>query len=154
MGEEFKVPHYASTAAACDGNLPYIIANCLYSQHRYYKYFNTSSSFSIFIIAILAKFSLYLLGIKANGYYIRQVAVTYRCGTSVVRNLKFLTPFFNSQQLSFLTITITYLSSCYWWVTLYNQHWLVVKHTVNHKTARFLIKEIVLCRGAICAYKE
>jgi hypothetical protein len=33
---------------------------------------------------------------KANCLYVRQVAVTYRCGTSVVRNLKFLTPFFNS----------------------------------------------------------
>ena len=32
-GEELKVPHYASAAAACDGNLPYIIAICLYSQH-------------------------------------------------------------------------------------------------------------------------
>ena len=35
-----------------------------------------------------------LLGIKASGNYIRQVAVTYCRGTSVVRNLKFLTPFF------------------------------------------------------------
>ena len=50
------------------------------------------------------KEELPVLGIKANGYYIRQVAVTYRRGTSVVRNLKFLTPFFNSQQLSLLTI--------------------------------------------------
>ena len=33
-------------------------------------------------------------GIKASGNYIRQVAVTCRCGTSVVRKLKFLTPFF------------------------------------------------------------
>ena len=31
-GKELKVPHHASTAAVCDGNLPYIIANCLYSQ--------------------------------------------------------------------------------------------------------------------------
>jgi hypothetical protein len=31
-GEELKVPHHASAAAARDGNLPYIIANCLYSQ--------------------------------------------------------------------------------------------------------------------------
>ena len=36
-----------------------------------------------------------MLGIKAIGHYIKQVAVTYRRGTSVVRNLKFLTPFFN-----------------------------------------------------------
>ena len=44
-----------------------------------------------------------MLGIKASGHYlgqveasylhIRQVAVTCRRGTSVVRNLKFLTPF-------------------------------------------------------------
>ena len=42
-----------------------------------------------------------LLGIKANGHYLRQVAVTCRGGISVVRNLKFLTPFF-----IFLTINI------------------------------------------------
>ena len=37
-GEEFKVPYYASAAAVCDGNLPYIkgnlpyiIATCFYS---------------------------------------------------------------------------------------------------------------------------
>ena len=43
-----------------------------------------------------------MLGIKANGYYIRQVAVTYRRGISVVRNLKFLTlpyPFQKSIEL-------------------------------------------------------
>ena len=60
------------------------------------------------------KKELLVLGIKANGYYIRQVAVIYRRGISVVRNLKFLTPFFNSQQSSFSTITVTYSSSCYW----------------------------------------
>ena len=41
---------------------------------------------------------------KASCFNIRQVAVTYRRGTSVVRNLKFLTPFFNFQQSSLLTI--------------------------------------------------
>ena len=47
------------------------------------------------------KEELPVLGIKGSGNYIRyvavimrQVAVTCRCGTSVVRNLKFLTPFF------------------------------------------------------------
>ena len=30
-GEELRVPYYASAAAARDGNLPYIMANCLYS---------------------------------------------------------------------------------------------------------------------------
>ena len=40
------------------------------------------------------KEELLVLGIKANSNYIRQVAVTYRHGISVVRNLKFLTPFF------------------------------------------------------------
>ena len=39
------------------------------------------------------KKELPVLGIKASGYYLRQVVVTYRRGTSVVRNLKFLTPF-------------------------------------------------------------
>ena len=29
-GEELKVSHYASAAAAHDGNLPYIMAICLY----------------------------------------------------------------------------------------------------------------------------
>ena len=57
------------------------------------------------------KEKLLVLGIKASGYYlgqveasclyIRQVAVTYYCGTSVVRNLKFLTPF-----SEFLTIKL------------------------------------------------
>ena len=28
-GKELKVPHYASTALACDGNLLYIKATCL-----------------------------------------------------------------------------------------------------------------------------
>ena len=32
-GEELKVLHHASTTAARDGNLPYIMAICLYSQH-------------------------------------------------------------------------------------------------------------------------
>ena len=35
-GEEFKVLYYASAAAVCDGNLPYIIATCLYSQQLLY----------------------------------------------------------------------------------------------------------------------
>ena len=49
------------------------------------------------------KKELPVLGIKASGYYlrqvkasylyIRQVAVIYRRGISVVKNLKFLTPF-------------------------------------------------------------
>ena len=39
------------------------------------------------------KEELLVLGIKASGYYLRQVAVTCRRGTSVVRDLKFLTPF-------------------------------------------------------------
>ena len=30
-GKELKVPHYTSAAVVCDGNLPYIIANCFYS---------------------------------------------------------------------------------------------------------------------------
>ena len=59
----------------------------------------------------ITKEELLVLGIKASGYYlgqveasylhVRQVAVTCRCGTSVVRNLKFLTPFFK-----FLTIKL------------------------------------------------
>ena len=32
-GKELKVLYYASAAAVCDGNLPYIIAICLYSQY-------------------------------------------------------------------------------------------------------------------------
>ena len=60
------------------------------------------------------KEELPVLGIKANGHYLRQVAVTYCGSTSVVKNLKFLTPFFSLQKLSFLPITVTYLSSYYW----------------------------------------
>ena len=52
------------------------------------------------------KKKLLVLEIKANGHYLRQVAVTYRRGTSVVRNLKFLTPFF-----IFLTIINIILST-------------------------------------------
>jgi hypothetical protein len=43
---------------------------------------------------------------KASCLYVRQVAVTCRCGISVVRNLKFLTPFF-----IFLTIINIILST-------------------------------------------
>ena len=43
------------------------------------------------------KEELPVLGIKGSGNYIRQVAVTCRCSTSVVRNLKFLTPFFKNE---------------------------------------------------------
>ena len=53
------------------------------------------------------KEELPVLRIKVNSYYIRQVAVTYRCGTSVVRNLKFLTPF-----LQFLTIKLINQHHC------------------------------------------
>ena len=31
-GKELKIPYYASAAAARDGNLPYIMGICLYSQ--------------------------------------------------------------------------------------------------------------------------
>ena len=34
MGEELKVPHYASTVAAYDGNIPYIKATCLISRQH------------------------------------------------------------------------------------------------------------------------
>ena len=44
------------------------------------------------------KEELLVLGIKAIGYYIRQVAVTCRRGISVVRNPKFLTPFFKDRK--------------------------------------------------------
>ena len=52
------------------------------------------------------KKELLVLKIKTIGYYLRQVAVTYRRGISVVRNLKFLTPFF-----VFLTTTINIILS-------------------------------------------
>jgi len=42
---------------------------------------------------VTIKEELLVLGIKVSGRYLRQVAVTCRRGTSVVRNLKFLTPF-------------------------------------------------------------
>ena len=43
------------------------------------------------------KEELPVLGIKGSSNYIRQVAVTCRCGISVVRNFKFLTPFFKNE---------------------------------------------------------
>ena len=58
------------------------------------------------------KEKLLVLGIKASGYYlrqveasylyIRQVAVIYRCSISIVRNLKFFTPF--SRFLTIVTV--------------------------------------------------
>ena len=33
-GKELKVPHYASAAAACDGNVPYMKATCLTSKQH------------------------------------------------------------------------------------------------------------------------
>ena len=53
----------------------------------------------------IIKEELPVLEIKGNGYYIRQVAVTCRRSTSVVRNLQFLTPFFN---LELIRITTSY----------------------------------------------
>ena len=45
-GKELKVLYYASAAAACDGNLPYIKAICLYSQYfisiRVFNFVNKS----------------------------------------------------------------------------------------------------------------
>ena len=37
--------------------------------------------------------SYYLKQVKANYLHIKQVAITYHRSTSIVRNLKFLTPF-------------------------------------------------------------
>jgi hypothetical protein len=34
-GEEFKVPYRASAAAAYNGNMPYIMANCLITKAIY-----------------------------------------------------------------------------------------------------------------------
>ena len=51
------------------------------------------------------KKELPVLGIKGSSNYIRQVSVTCRCGTSVVRNLKFLTPFFNNQSNNIILST-------------------------------------------------
>ena len=64
-----------------------------------------------------------MLGIKANSHfkasclYTRQVAVTYCGGTSVVRNLKFLTPFF----VFLITIINIILSTnCSYMISPYN----------------------------------
>ena len=67
---------------------------------------------NIYILLLFSYSNKYLLlGIKASGHYlgqvkasylyIRQVAVMYHCSISVVRNLKFLTPF-----SKFLTINL------------------------------------------------
>jgi hypothetical protein len=47
-----------------------------------------------YILIVTIKEELLVLEIKVSGYYIRHITVTYRYGTSVVRNFKFLTPFF------------------------------------------------------------
>ena len=60
------------------------------------------------------KEKLPVLGIKASGNYIRQVAVTCRCGTSVVRNLKFFTPFF----VFSTTINIILSTNCSYVISL------------------------------------
>jgi hypothetical protein len=71
-GEEFKVPHYASTAAICDGNLPqlaicdgnlpYVMATCLYSQRFYLSWPSAIYNYSdtIFYIKLLLKLKLLL----------------------------------------------------------------------------------------------
>ena len=62
------------------------------------------------------KEKLPVLRIKASSNYIRQVAITYRRSTSVVKNLKFLTPFF-----IFLTIINIILSTnCSYVISPYN----------------------------------
>ena len=57
---------------------------------------------------VTIKEELLVLGIKASGNCIRQVAVTCRRGTSVVRDLKFLTPFF----IFLRTINIILSTNC------------------------------------------
>jgi len=77
----------------------------------------------------------------------RQAVVTCRRGTSVARSLKLLAlPYSNDYKL-LTNITVTYSSSCYWWVTLYNQYWLVVKYTVNYRAARFSNRRDSLVQG-------
>ena len=53
------------------------------------------------------KEELPVLGIKGSSNYIRQVAITYCCGTSIVRNLKFLTPFFKNKSRTIIIILST-----------------------------------------------
>ena len=77
------------------------------------------------------KEELLVLGIKANGYYLRQVAVTCRGGTSVVRNLKFLTPFF-----VFLTTTINIILST-------NRSYVISPCDTNNST-KILFKDYYL----------
>ena len=55
-------------------------------------YFKNTSFIQTCIISVGNKGKWLLF--KASCLHVRQVAVTCRCGTSVVRNLKFLTPFF------------------------------------------------------------
>ena len=71
------------------------------------------------------KEELLVLGIKGSGNCIRQVAVTCRRGTSVVRNLKFLTPFFKNKELK---ITIIILST--------NCSYVISPYVTNKKIAR------------------
>ena len=67
-----------------------IIINIVSYSYSIIRSFNFSS------VGNKGKWPLY----KASCLNVRQVAVTCRHGTSVVRNLKFLTPFFNPLRIN------------------------------------------------------
>ena len=54
-GKELKVPHHASTAAARDGNVPYIKATCLISR----QYALNNGHLPLFSIITLPNYSVY-----------------------------------------------------------------------------------------------
>ena len=85
---------------------------------------------------VTTKEKLLVLGIKANGYYLRQVAVIYRGGTSVVRNFKFLTPFF-----VFLTtiINIILSTNCSYVISPYNTNSKVIFFNILVYTNNLII---------------
>ena len=96
-GEELKAPYYASAAATRDyitarGIIPNNINNIVIYNSKLF-YIKVIYFVGIVIYGTRPQ-QAKLLGTKASCYYIRQVAVTCHRGTSVVRNLKFLTLFY------------------------------------------------------------
>ena len=85
---------------------------------------NSTKSLFFFLYKKGIYYYLFLLKIKANSHYIRQVTITYRRGTRVVKNLKFLTPFF------VLTTTINIILSM-------NCSYVILPYNTNNFTANY-----------------
>ena len=98
-----------------------IIINIILSTNRSYVISLCDTNTIICLNRDFLNFNYYylyllLLGIKAHGHYLRQVAVTCRCGVSVVRNFKFFTPFF----IFLIIINIILSMNCSYVISLCN----------------------------------